>query len=79
MPEAGAAQARFYAESLTTLALMDGRVLAAERSAVREISRTLDAVPGLPEPQRFRARLSVQVQIEDCKDNPCLALGGAHQ
>jgi hypothetical protein len=73
MPEAGAAQALFHAESLTTLALLDGRVFSAERSAVREISRTLDAVPGLPDPPRFRARLSVQVQIEDCKDNPCLA------
>ncbi|MBI1750257.1 MAG: hypothetical protein HYR59_06280 [Acidobacteria bacterium] len=73
MPEAGAAQARFHAESLTTLALLDGRVLSAERSAVREISRTFEAVPGLPGPQRFRARLSVQVQIEDCQDNPCLA------
>jgi hypothetical protein len=75
MPDAGAAQALFHAESLTTLALLDGRVFSAERSAVREISRTLDAVPGLPDPPRFRARLSVQVQIEDCKDNPCLALG----
>jgi len=75
MPEAGAAQARFHAESLTTLALLDGRLLAAERSAVREISRTLDAVPGLSDPPRFRARLSVQVQIEDCKENPCLAAG----
>ncbi len=75
MPEAGAAQALFHAESLTTLALLDGRVFSAERSAVREISRTLDAVPGLPDPPRFRARLSVQVQIEDCKVNPCLAPG----
>ena len=73
MPEAGEAQARFHAESLTTLALLDGRVLAAERSAMREISRTLEAVPGLPDPQRFRAKLSVQVQIEDCNDNPCRA------
>ncbi len=70
-PEASAAQASFHAESLTTLALLDGRVLAADRSAVREIVRTLDAVPGLTEPPRFRARLSVQVQIEDCNDNPC--------
>ena len=76
MPEAGVAQARFHAESLTTLALLDGRVLSAERSAVREISRTLEGVPGLPDPQRFRARLSVQVQIEDCNDNPCLVPGG---
>jgi hypothetical protein len=73
VPAAGAAQARFHAESLTTLALLDGRVLAADRSAVREISRTLDAVPGLSEPPRFRARLSVQVQIEDCNDNACRA------
>jgi hypothetical protein len=73
MPEAGSAQALFHAESLTTLALLDGRVFSAERSAVREISRTLDAVAGLPDPPRFRARLSVQVQIEHCKDNPCLA------
>jgi hypothetical protein len=40
---------------------------------MREISRTLEAVPGLPDPQRFRAKLSVQVQIEDCNDNPCRA------
>jgi hypothetical protein len=73
MPEAGEAQARFHAESLTTLALLDGRVLAAERSAMREISRTLEAVSGLPDPQRFRAKLSVQVQIEDCNNNPCRA------
>jgi hypothetical protein len=76
LPEAGVAQARFHAESLTTLALLEGRVLAAERSALREISRTLEAVPGLPDPQRFRARLSVQVQIEDCNNNPCRAAGG---
>ncbi len=75
MPEAGAAQARFHAESLTTLALLDARVLSAGRSAVREISRALEAVPGLPGPLRFRARLSVQVQIEECKDNPCLVPG----
>lgn len=78
MPEAGAAQARFHAESLTTLALLDARVLSAGRSAVREISRTLEAIPGLPDPPRFRARLSVQVQIEDCKDNPCLAPAAPH-
>ena len=76
MPEAGAAQALFHAESLTTLALLDGRVFSAERSAAREISRTLDAVPGLPDPPRFRARLSVQVQIEDCKDSACRSSGG---
>ncbi|HEV8384405.1 MAG TPA: hypothetical protein VGQ11_05990 [Candidatus Acidoferrales bacterium] len=74
-PEPGAAQARFHAESLTTLALLDGRVLAADRSAAREISRTLEAVAGLAAPPRFSARLSVQVQIEDCNDIPCRAPG----
>jgi hypothetical protein len=71
--EAGAAQARFHAESLSTLSLLDARLLAAERSALRELSWTLESVPGLPEPQRFRARLSVQVQIEDCRNTACLA------
>jgi hypothetical protein len=71
--EAGTAQARFHAESLTTLALLDGRVLAADRSAMREISRTLSEIPGVTGPPRFRARLSVQVQIEDCNDHSCRA------
>jgi hypothetical protein len=71
--EAGEASARFYAESLHTLALDDTRLLSAERSASREISWELKNVPGLAEPQRFRARVSVQVQIDDCRNDPCLA------
>jgi hypothetical protein len=69
-------QARFHAESLTTLALLDGRVLAAERSAMRELSMAVDAA-GAPLPIRFIVRLSVQVQLENCNDNPCLASGSS--
>jgi hypothetical protein len=71
--EAGDAAARFYAEMLSTLALDDARLLAAERSASREISWELRNVPGLAEPQHFRAQLSVKVEIHECGNDPCLA------
>jgi hypothetical protein len=74
VPDKAKAQASFHAESLTVVSLADGRALSAERSASREIQRVLESVPGLSEPQRFRARLAVQVRIEDCGHEPCLAL-----
>jgi hypothetical protein len=74
-PPEGAAQARFHSESLSTLALDDGRLLAATRSAKREVTWTLAPVEGLSERPQFRATLSVEVQIESCNENQCLASG----
>jgi hypothetical protein len=71
--EEPAAQARFHADALATISLQDGRLLRAERSGLREISRTLEAVPGLKEPQRFSARLTAYVHIQDCQNDPCVA------
>ena len=69
-PPEGAANGRFHAESLSTLSLSDGRVLAATRSATREITWTLAPVPGLEHAPEFHARLSVQIEIEECH-GPC--------
>ncbi|MGH9704855.1 MAG: hypothetical protein ACRD4K_15880 [Candidatus Acidiferrales bacterium] len=69
-PPEGAADGRFHAESLATLSLTDGRVLAATRSATREITWTLAPVAGLDRPPEFHARLSVQIEIEECH-GPC--------
>ena len=69
-PPEGAADGRFHAESLATLSLTDGRVLSATRSATREITWTLVPVPGLDRPPEFHARLSVQIEIEECH-GPC--------
>jgi len=77
LPDAGPAQARFHGESLSSISLLNARLLSAERSAMREITRVLGAVSGLAQPPQFRARLAVQVQIEDCHDNPCLAFVAA--
>src|SRR5712692_1290053 len=74
-PPEGTAQARFYGESLSTLALDDGRLLAAMRSAKREVTWTLAPVEGLSERPQFRATLSVEVQIESCNEDQCLASG----
>jgi hypothetical protein len=66
---------RFFAESLSTISLDDGRVLAASRSARKEIVQVLPPAPGMTEPPRFRATLSVQVEIESCVGGPCEAVG----
>ena len=68
---APAGAARFHAESLSTLVGAGnadpygglGALMQATRSATREVTRTLDAVPGLPGRPRFRATISIQVQI----------------
>ena len=72
---ASARTERFFAESLSTIGLEDGRVLGASRSARKEIVEVLPAVEGLPKPPRFRATLSVQVEIENCMENGCEAGG----
>lgn len=59
---------RFHAESLATLSLTDRRLLAATRSATREITWTLAPREGFEQPPRFHARLSAQVTIEECGD-----------
>lgn len=62
--------ARFHAESVSTVVGAGtplhggyGSLMQATRSAVREVSRTLEPVPGLSEPPRFRSTLSVEVRI----------------
>ncbi len=65
-PPEGTAEGRFQGESLTTLSLNDGSLLAATRSAAREITWTLAPVVGLDHPPKFRARLSAQIEIEEC-------------
>jgi len=69
---------RFFAESLSTIALEDGSVLSASRSARKEIVQVLAPVPGMVEPPRFRATLSVQVEIESCVEGRCDS-GGNHR
>jgi hypothetical protein len=66
-PPEGTARGNFHGESLATLSLSDGRVLEATRSATREISWTLKPVEGLERPPQFRARLSVQIEIQECE------------
>ena len=72
---ASAKTERFFAESLSTIALEDGRVLGASRSARTEIVEVLPPVEGMPHAPRFRATLSVQVEIESCVESPCEAGG----
>ncbi len=72
-PPEGAAQARFHGESLNTISLTDGWVLAATRSATREVTWTLAPAEGLQERPEFRAKLSVEVRIEGCHETSCLS------
>ncbi len=70
-PAEGSAQAHFHAESLSTLALEDLRLIGATRSASREVSWTLAAVDGLARPPQFRGRLLAEIRIIDCNETPC--------
>ena len=72
-PPEGSAQGRFHGESLNTVSLGHARLLAATRSATREIIWTLAPIAGLPERPQFSGRLAVQVQIEACNGDPCLS------
>ena len=70
-------EARFHAESLSTVvgagALLYGgygALAQATRSASREVNRTLDPVPGLAEPPRFRSVLSVEIRITHAEFPP---------
>ncbi len=59
----GRGQASFFAESLSSVSLLDGSLLSATRSAYRELLWTLAPVEGLPDPPQFRAKLSATVTI----------------
>jgi hypothetical protein len=70
LPPEGTADASFHGESLTTIALGDGRVLAAARSAAREIRWRLLPVDGLDHPPEFHSRLLAEIDIKECH-GPC--------
>jgi hypothetical protein len=54
----------FFADSLTTLSLLDGSVLRANRVASRSVIRNFDAIPGLPTPPDFSSKLTVRIVME---------------
>jgi hypothetical protein len=70
-PPEGAADASFRGESLSTIALEDGRLVGATRSAARTIVWTLTPAAGLTDPPRFTSRLAVEIEIENCDDTVC--------
>src|SRR5260221_3174064 len=54
----------FFADSLTTLSLLDGGVLRASRIASRATSRAVDPVPSLPAALDFSSKLTLSITIE---------------
>jgi hypothetical protein len=70
-PPEGAADASFRGESLCTIALEDGRLVGATRSAARTVVWTLTPAAGLADPPRFSSRLAVEIEIENCDDTVC--------
>jgi hypothetical protein len=70
-PAEGSATAHFHAESLSTLALDDLRLMSASRSATRDILWTLVPVEGLEKPPQYRGRLFVEISIQVCDETPC--------
>jgi hypothetical protein len=54
----------FFADAITTLFLLDGSVVRANRSASRTTSHKIEPVAGLPEPPDFSSRLTISVSIE---------------
>jgi hypothetical protein len=75
-PAEGSAAAHFHAESLSTLALDDLRLMSAARSATRDIVWTLAPVEGLEKPPQYRGRLFVEISIQVCDENPCTGING---
>jgi hypothetical protein len=71
-PAEGSAVAHFHAESLSTLALDDLRLMSASRSATRDILWTLGPVEGLEKPPQYRGRLFVEISIQVCDETPCV-------
>ena len=72
----GNAAAHFHAESLSTLALDDLRLMSASRSATRDILWTLAPVEGLEKPPQYRGRLIVEISIQVCDETPCTITSG---
>ncbi len=58
-----ARRGNFFAESLSTVSLLDGSLLSATRSAARTTTWTLARVEGLPEPPQFSSKIAVTVTI----------------
>jgi hypothetical protein len=75
-PAEGSATAHFHAESLSTLALDDLRLMSATRSATRDILWTLAPVEGLEKPPQYRGRLFVEISIQLCDETPCSMASG---
>jgi hypothetical protein len=75
-PAEGSATAHFHAESLSTLALDDLRLMSAARSATRDILWTLAPVEGLEKPPQYRGRLLVEISIQVCDETPCPVAAG---
>lgn len=73
----GSASAHFHAESLSTLALDDLRLMSASRTATRDILWTLAPVEGLEKPPQYRGRLFVEISIQVCDETPCPNSGGS--
>jgi hypothetical protein len=72
----GNTAAHFHAESLSTLALDDLRLMSANRSATRDILWTLAPVEGLEKPPQYRGRLFVEISIQVCDETPCTMASG---
>jgi hypothetical protein len=72
----GNAAAHFHAESLSTLALDDLRLVSASRSATRDILWTLAPVEGLEKRPQYRGRLFVEISIQVCDEIPCTITPG---
>ncbi len=68
----GTAQGRFHGESVNTISLSDGLLLAATRSGMREVTWTLAPVEGLLGRPQFVGRLALQIEIQACNEDPCL-------
>jgi hypothetical protein len=77
LKEAGEAALFFSGDSISTLSLLDGRVLSSSRSGSRLTQWTIRNVPGLDGPQSFSARLLANVQMTECRDEACLAGSGS--
>jgi len=54
----------FFADSLTTLSLLDGAVLRASRSATRTEAHEVEPVSGLLDRPDFSSKLTVTVTLE---------------
>lgn len=54
----------FFADSVTTISLLDGSVLRAKRSASRAMIHEIEPVDGLPNAPAFSSKLTISVNIE---------------